>query len=53
MQFDNTKDTLLEQVLALVEQGDLNTARKILRASKSKDYVRVHRVILMRKALFL
>lgn len=54
MQFDeDKKDDLLEKVLAYVQQGDLNTARLLLRGSKTKDYVRVHRAVLARTALFL
>lgn len=55
LKFDEDKgvDELLDKVLSLVDQGDLTTARMLMRASKTKDYVRVHRAVLARRSLFL
>ena len=55
IQFDNEKkeDKLLHLVMSAVNSGDLDAARLLLRGAKTKDYVRVHRAVLAKTALFL
>jgi hypothetical protein len=55
IQFDDEQkdDKLLHLVMSAVNAGDLDTARLLLRGAKTKDYVRVHRAVLAKTALFL